>query len=199
MRPARRLARFPMIGLALLSAGCETPAPTEYAGVPVDTYVMVVSELADIRRFPPSGSGPEERAAAADSLRQQVLDRYGLTAEHLVAFAEEAGSRPTVMEDIMERVVAVTDSLAAERALGNRGDDDLADAVGDSTTSDSATLDSATADPTVNRGPADGLARFREGRLRREEAIRRAAARALVDSIAEVAADTSVEDPAVDE
>lgn len=140
----------------------------------VAAYVAVVSELADVSRFPPDGSA-EVRDALADSVRQQILDRYGVTAEQLLDFAREAGRSPDVMESIMEEVSAVTDSLAAQRAAGNAPATDVFIGTDSAAPIRSAADSAARVDR--DEGPRDGIERFRRARLLRElEAARDSAA-----------------------
>lgn len=113
--PSRRHVRA-ILCLAVAGAACESSAPEIPTPIPEDTYVDVMSELADLHRFPPPGPGPDARAAAADSARRAVLDRHGVTTEDLLGFAEVAGSDPGRMERITERIVSITDSLAQLRS-----------------------------------------------------------------------------------
>ena len=107
---------------AILAApvACD-PAGSEARGpIADDTYVLVMSELADLRRFPPGGRDQASRDSAADSVRRAVLDRYGVTVDELLSFAEIVGEQPARMVDISERISAVTDSLAELRRQDGR-------------------------------------------------------------------------------
>lgn len=111
-----------MLWAAILAApaACDPAGPEPRGPIDDDTYVMVMSELADIRRFPPGGRDQLSRNAAADSARREVLDRYGVTVDELLGFAEIVGEHPARMVELAERISAVTDSLAELRARGER-------------------------------------------------------------------------------
>lgn len=179
MNPIRSRHTWLLIaGCTLSSAACEPPPREAYSGVSVDVYVAVISELADLGRFPPGGP-VETRDAVADSVRQRILERHGVTAELLIDFAREAGRSPEVMETIMERVSAVTDSLAARRATGDAPPRELPDGVGPAPGTGDG--DGVTAELGDDDGPGDGLARFRRARLLRE---RMAAGDSALDTVA---------------
>lgn len=109
---------------------CE-PAPPEPEGpVEADTYVEVMSELADLKRFPPSGPDYVTRSTRADSARQAILDRHGVTVDELLSYAEQVGAEPGRMLELTDRISAITDSLAHERRTADT--DSLAAADGKS-------------------------------------------------------------------
>jgi len=74
-----------------------------------------MSELADLKRFPPPGSDYVTRTARADSSRQAILDRHGVTVDELLAYAEQLGSHPNRMLAVTDQIIVVTDSLARLR------------------------------------------------------------------------------------
>jgi hypothetical protein len=117
--------------LLLLVAACEAAAPEVTTGMGETVYADVVSDLADLQRFPPPGADSTARRARADSVRQSILDQYGVTAEELLGFAERVGLDPKRMESISVRIVARTDSLARARAA-TTADTTAAAAVADS-------------------------------------------------------------------
>lgn len=78
-------------------------------------YVAVMGELADLRRFPPSGSDSLGVPAQTDSARQAILRAHGVTAPELLTFAETSGLDPALMETLADQISAITDSLAAIR------------------------------------------------------------------------------------
>lgn len=124
---------------ALLAAailGCESAPPEPEGPISADAYVAVMAELADLKRFPPPGPDFVTRTARADSVRQTILDRHGVTAEDLLTYAERLGSHPDRMLELTDRIIAVSDSLAAM----HRG------TVADSSATESAAAESAAVD-----------------------------------------------------
>lgn len=117
-----RRALGTILWAAILAApvACDPAGPEARGPISDDTYVIVMSELADLRRFPPGGRDQMSRDSAADAARRAVLDRYGVTADELLGFAETVGEHPARMVEISERISAVTDSLAELRRQGER-------------------------------------------------------------------------------
>lgn len=163
-----------MLWAAILAApvACDPAGPEPRGPIDDDTYVAVMSELADIRRFPPGGRDQLSRDAAADSARREVLDRYGVTVDELLGFAEIVGEQPARMVEIAERISAVTDSLARLRARG-----EPTEATADSAEVPTDALDEAASTDTADAG-AD-TARATEPRPidEREDALRERADR----------------------
>ncbi|MGD8496946.1 MAG: hypothetical protein PVF05_12225 [Gemmatimonadales bacterium] len=128
----RTLVIVASVGLAGAGAqGCE-PAPPEPDGpVGADTYVEVMSELADLKRFPPPGPDYVTRSARADSVRQAILDRHGVTVDELLSYAEQVGAEPGRMLELTDRISTITDSLAREHRTA--GGDSLVAPSADST------------------------------------------------------------------
>lgn len=111
---------------AALAVGACGPDEPEFRGpIDAETYVTVMGELADLDRFPPSGPGEAARAERADSARQVILERNGVTPDELLEFAEAAGAHPDLMVELSERIVALSDSLATQRTDA----DDAADSA----------------------------------------------------------------------
>ena len=153
---------------ALAMAACEPAAPEPALPLDPDTYVAVMAELTDVRRFPPSGPDEATRNARADSARRQILDRHGVTADELLAFAELVGPDPDRMLELTERIVAVSDSLAREQGdRFGREDAELSGAVfsGDSVARDAAAGEAAGADS--GRGRQSARQRIDPERLER--------------------------------
>lgn len=100
---------------ALAAAACGPSEPELRGQIDMDTYVEVMSELADLERFPPPGSDEATRSARADSVRREILERHGVTPDGLLDFAETVGARPGLMVEIADRIVAASDSLARLR------------------------------------------------------------------------------------
>lgn len=178
---------------AAAAGACGPAEPERAEPMSSETYVEVMSALADLKRFPPPSPNVEERAALADSARRDILDRHGVTAEQLLEFAEIAGSEPARMMEITERIVAATDSLARMRR-------DPAAAEG-ATPEDAAPADTAgAADTTPRADTADVLPARREAPVRplvrpdsrglREE-LRRLKEGAAADSAADSGTDTA--------
>jgi hypothetical protein len=161
---ATRAPRSFVITLSTVIAGAFAtgacgPAEPEFQGpIDIDTYVVVMSELADLGRFPPPGSDETTRSARADSVRRDILEQHGVTPDELLEFAESAGANPDLMVEIIDRIVVVSDSLARRRTGAGRAADStaaIADSVRDAgLASDSATQPSA--DPAA-RGLRDSL------------------------------------------
>jgi len=106
-----------MASTALVCAatlGCESAPPEPQGPISADAYVAVMAELADLKRFPPPGPDFVTRTARADSVRQAILDRHGVTAENLLTYAEQLGSHPDRMLELTDRIIAISDSLAGE-------------------------------------------------------------------------------------
>ncbi len=164
-----------MLWAASLAAttACDPAGPEPRGPIDDDTYVTVMSELADIRRFPPDGRDQVSRDAAADSARRAVLDRYDVTVDDLLSFAEIMGEHPARMVEIAERISGVTDSLAKLRARGKRTEEaaDTTD-VGADTTDVGADTAGAT-EPRPIGEPDDELRerieRFRDLRERQKQ------------------------------
>ncbi len=90
--------------LALVSAAALSCAEPEPEGIDrelfVDVYVAL--RVAELR-------GTEEVIAPAT--RRQVLERFGVTEEELLEFAERRGGDPAFMQGVWEEVRAELDSL----------------------------------------------------------------------------------------
>lgn len=112
---------------AAVATGACGPDEPEFRGpIESDTYVAVMGELADLERFPPSGPDEATRIERADSARQAILERHGVTADELLEFAEAAGARPDLMVELTDRIVALSDSLAHGRTGAGRAADSAA-------------------------------------------------------------------------
>ncbi len=112
MKPA--LARIAALAIAptLVVFGCRPDTAGVDDPIAPDIYVAVMAELADLRRFPPSGDDRADRDTRADSMRAEILQAHGVTPEELLAFAEQVGPDPERMEVLTERIATLTDSLA---------------------------------------------------------------------------------------
>ena len=131
----------------VVAAACGPAEPESRLSVDADTYVVVMSELADLERFPPPGSDEMTRGARADSARVAILERHGVTVEELLEFAETVGEDPHRMVELVERIVVITDSLANERTGGRLVPDTAAAAApGSGALSDSDLATGAAAD-----------------------------------------------------
>lgn len=130
-KPGAGKARAAILTAAILAApiACDSAGPEPRGPIDDDTYVAVMSELADLRRFPSRGRDRMSRDAATDSARRAVLDHHGVTVDELLAFAEILGGQPARMVEISERISAVTDSLAELRSRDER-DGSAADTAG---------------------------------------------------------------------
>lgn len=118
-RAGKALACLLFLGSVAVGVGaCGSDGPTAQGSVAFDTYATVMGELADLQRFPPSAPDERTRAERADSIRQAILDRHGVTADELLAYAETIGQQPRLMLEVSDRVVAITDSIARLRATG---------------------------------------------------------------------------------
>lgn len=51
------------------------------------------------------------RGLPRDSARRRVLDRYGVEADQLLAFAEAKGRSPATMAELWQRIQELSDSL----------------------------------------------------------------------------------------
>lgn len=178
VRPGAAKALVTIFSAALVAAptACDSTSPEARGPIDDDTYVMVMSELADIRRFPPGGRDQTSRDVAADSARRAVLDRFGVTVDELLTFAEIVGDQPARMVEIGERISAVTDSLAELRRRGERTEADTAgggagtaqatdttDAAAESAPDDGTTADSVR-DSARDAALRERIERFRERR-----------------------------------
>lgn len=103
------------VAAAVATGACGSDEPEFRGPIDGDTYVAVMGELADLERFPPPGRDDVARIERADSARQAILERHGVTADELLEFAEAAGARPDLMVELTERIVALSDSLAHRR------------------------------------------------------------------------------------
>lgn len=114
------------VAAAVATGACGSDEPEFRGPVDGDTYVTVMGELADLDRFPPSGSDEAARAERADSVRRAILERHGVAAAELLEFAETAGARPHLMVELTDRIVALSDSLARRRTGAGRAADSAA-------------------------------------------------------------------------
>ena len=136
------------IAAAFMMGACG-PAEPEFQGpIDVDTYVVVMSELADLERFPPPGPDDITRSARADSVRRGMLERHGVTPEELLEFAESAGANPDLMVEIIDRIVVISDSLARRRTGAGHAADSVA-AAADSTAAAAADSTAAAGSDSV--------------------------------------------------
>jgi hypothetical protein len=142
MRPA--LARIAALAIAptLVVFGCRPDTAGGDDPIAPDTYVAVMAELADLRRFPPPGDDRSDRDARTDSMRVEILRAHGVTPEELLAFAEHVGPDPERMEALTERIATLTDSLAGLRdtATVNDPEDLPSPGVGVATSDTAASL-----------------------------------------------------------
>lgn len=146
---------------ALASTACGPAEPGPRTPMDVDTYVNVMSELADLERFPSPGGSQEVRSSRTDSVRRVILERHGVTADELLEFAEIVGSQPHRMVEIVDRMKVITDSLARARTGGRPLDPTPVDAAdidsaagGDAAGGDAAGVDAAARDAAAR--DADG-------------------------------------------
>jgi hypothetical protein len=149
--PARaRTVLVIMLSSVLAAAACDSGAADPAPPIDADTYAEVMAELTDLRRFPPPGKSGEERSERADSIRRAILERHGVTADELLAYAEIVGPDPDRMIEIAERIVTISDSLAAARTGGGRlaGSDSL-DALADTSRALDSLGDAATDSPNA--------------------------------------------------
>lgn len=146
------------VGLGACERTGLEPAPRP---MDVDTYVSVMSELVHVDRFPPPGSDYATREARADSLRRAILDRYGVTTEEMLEYAQSAGQQPGLMLEISDRIVEITDSLARLRREGA----DTARHSPAAETGDTTLLDTAAARDSA-LAPRDTVRSFRPLRER---------------------------------
>ncbi len=111
------LARLAVLAIAptLALPACGRSASGLDDAMDPEVYVAVMGELADLHRYSPAGTDGEDRQARADSARQMILKAHGVTAQHLLAFAESAGSDPARMETLADLIATIADSLAAIR------------------------------------------------------------------------------------
>lgn len=117
------------VAAAVATGACGSDEPEFRGPIDGDSYVAVMAELADLGRFPPPGSDSAARSARADSARQAILDRHGVTADELLAFAEAAGARPDLMVELTDRIVELSDSMAHRRTGAGRAADSAAAAT----------------------------------------------------------------------
>lgn len=114
------------VAAAVATGACGPDEPEFRGPIDGDTYVTVMAELADLERFPPSGPDEVTRTERADSARQRILERHGVTADQLLEFAEAAGARPDLMVELGERIVSLSDSMAQRRTGAGRAADSAA-------------------------------------------------------------------------
>lgn len=119
----------------------EEPDPQgwmEDAYVEVMTQLMLLdARLSDDRTL----AAPE--ALAADSVRREILEAQGVTAEQIIAFAEAAGGEPGLMETLWERIAQRFDSVRIANLRKTAGTE----------SSPAEEIRAATADSTGRRGP----------------------------------------------
>lgn len=112
---SRILTTVPATVSLLLALGCNSSQEQRVDPIEPGAFVSVMANLAQVSQFPPDGSGAEDREARADSLREEVLRDHGITAEQLLAFADQVGRDPSRMEELAQRIAVVNDSLTALR------------------------------------------------------------------------------------
>lgn len=102
--------------LCLGTAACRSETPTSDLppAVTEDTYVSVMVDLLMLDSEPTDDDTEEERQAALDSARVEILASHGVTAADLIAFVNIAGRDPGRMEGMWHRVTQVFDSVRAE-------------------------------------------------------------------------------------
>lgn len=122
-RRALVIAFSTVLAAAVATGACGPDEPAFRGPIDRDTYVAVMGQLADLERFPPSGPDEVTRTERADSARQAILDRHGITADELLEFAEAAGAHPDLMVELTDRIVALSDSLAHRRTGAGRAAD----------------------------------------------------------------------------
>jgi hypothetical protein len=107
------------IGLAIISLplvlSCTSSQEQGVDPIEPEVFVSVMANLSQVYQFPPDGSGAEDREARADSLRQSILRQHGISAEQLLAFADQVGRDPSRMEELAEQIAVINDSLTAQR------------------------------------------------------------------------------------
>lgn len=96
--------------LALLAAAC---GGTEAGAGPVpdSVYVEAMARLVLLDTAVSPTLEPAPEGSALDSARGRVLERYGVDADELLAFARDRGGEPERMEEIWRRVYELSGKL----------------------------------------------------------------------------------------
>lgn len=83
------------------------------AGGPLSdsVYVEVMARLVLLDPDMTSESEVPLRGLPRDTARRRVLDRYGVEADQLLAFAEAEGRSPATMAELWQRIQELSDSL----------------------------------------------------------------------------------------
>lgn len=99
--------------LALLAAAC---GGREAGGGPVpdSVYVEAMARLVLLDTAVSPTLEPALEGSARDSARSRVLERYGVDAEELLAFARERGGDPERMQSVWQRVYELSGTLKEE-------------------------------------------------------------------------------------
>lgn len=99
--------------LVLLAAACG--GNEAGAGpVPDSVYVEAMARLVLLDTAVSPTLEPAPQGSALDSARGRVLERYGVDAEKLLAFARARGSEPERMQEIWRRVYELSGKLKEE-------------------------------------------------------------------------------------
>jgi hypothetical protein len=99
-------------GLAIIFAACGGTAEHSPEGpMTDDVYVSAMVDLLLLDTYPPDTSSADDLEAAKDSARRDILDRHGISAAELLAFANAAGSDPAHMRELWERITSAHDSI----------------------------------------------------------------------------------------
>lgn len=154
-RAASRLAAGLLLAATAATAGaaCAGPERSE-APVREDVYVEVMARLAAVRAASDPGrlADPLPRSRA-DSLREEVLARHGVSRSELKTFARVVGDEPRRMEALWERIGARADSLTES---GWPVDTAAADADSVGSGADSPPTDADSLPVESDTSPTDG-------------------------------------------
>lgn len=97
--------------LLVTGAACAGPERTR-APLSEDVYVDVMARLS-VLRIGTGATGDTVTLAAADSVREAVLRRYGVARSDLKDFARAVGDEPERMKRLWGRITAAAGSLRA--------------------------------------------------------------------------------------
>ena len=107
------LAWLPIVALA---GACRAEEDVPVEGPVSDTaYVAIMVDLLLLDTESLVRPSPEEREAAMDSARADILAEHGVTAEEVLGFADAWGTEPSRMAQMWEQITHVFDSSRAAR------------------------------------------------------------------------------------
>lgn len=110
--PGLRVAGLATL-LLLPAAGCGG-GEADRGAVPDSVYVEAMARLVLLDTAVSPTLEPALTGAALDSARDRVLERWGVDAEALLAFARERGDEPDRMEAVWRRVYELSGALKDE-------------------------------------------------------------------------------------